>query len=1388
MPPLRMKASDTVFGVSRAITTVLRYSTNTTFIRATLARLKVNTPEEAEKRLSRHLWAMLHRHQGADIPPEVAEEISTLPLQEHTNHSRITTELDDSPDNTTTREFAMFNKGNYNDALIFPHEVENLSLDLMDDGTLGATFEGLHQEVPPGDSTSLLVNNSSSRTQPSDSGIQREEIIPHWLQVDSETTREQRVNNEIISQYNNELNIYQDDRRQESSYEDRDFYEDTGDKFLLSSIRDSTFFDSPISPGLGCLEESQFFEDALHDADVHDSGGSGKKIQDDRSSSSRNIIEQALSLLSCTLDREEPRVSQSDLIEAAISGLSENLNESVSQSTHILQHQQHVKSQTSTPPSQNSSQKSRLSRTAPVSQDVSNAINPSQLTTSFHITDEFIPPGDKIVSLGSPQDNQNRDKIQDSTSALHESIGSCRVSNELVNCVTERGLDHTDQTGQVEATSDGDNESVVVVSENLEESSIILSGESECLDISDISDTDSASLGKDLLSSKTDQAKMTSPASRNVPEAGATSEFGDNDGQVQEIQYIKVVSAGERNAPQSVFLYKSSPAVKCNTMTAICNQNLSLQNNVVSQSYREEQVLCDRKLPSNASSKIPGTLVNSPSHQFFPQLPPVNEPRPHDKMASPNERCTQDSPSIRVSISTLSSAANNVLCSPPSSPPPPKRLLLLQSLDIATQAPTCTHTQDSANEQETRLSCEQDSSGSNTNDNGVSRRPHQSHHVVLKQFPEEVSSNLTLHHEDKSYFSSEMSLHLNENGTASAQILSRQNVTNEHNRDGRLSQYSHNNCSGFLQSLHVETIPDLHNDRVSEASCEHTSAGDSTEDDNSESLLEGMTIDPVRTALSYARLLSNCASSCENINVTQEVNEFEDNDINDPSSFLPVSINQNVENTTKSLINLTGNTKDLCKTISSEAMAPKNPIKQTHSLVQDNPFQASSPIGFVSGRQEQLLKNTIMLDNATGEDIAPSSSNTPNNEGQECPAGNQLLILHEYKTGQQLNDLVGQNGISGDHTVSVVRELQDGTSDVTVPHVNSPQLLVHEEGHLQTTAPRDNLPAKVQFFNMFVKPPDGDAPQDNISGTGQEDNELQVVPITDSKQLHVETPEDDLHNRRTSTNKMNDAETPGDLLGTKQVQKGNLTKVALLRNTITQPPVARVALTGDHLTKVPLTELTKQDYGIVNKANDQPADIPLSGDALEATMSVIQLPEIAMAEDELWETNIPEVIIPDDHFDQITVPYSRINESVEKSINVKKPTQEIFIPDVTMQDGQQEVLVIEGTIPPDFTMMEDQGVDDDPSLQLYALPETSTEAMPLFETEASRLTREDTREDTKEVINLESDPTTRKVSADRVIDSFCNGEGSGEVPMLDIDSSDHELSLSLDYDSDDFIW
>ncbi|XP_045134802.1 uncharacterized protein LOC123518179 [Portunus trituberculatus] len=129
--------------------TVLRHSTNPAFITTVLGHLKVSTLEEAELRLEQHLWSILHKHLQVELPPDVAEELATLPLLPHSSPSRT----------CTTRERSNHEDGTCpTDLLPAPEDCSQLLTSLPLGGELfgSATNSSQGHCEPQGEDSNLL--------------------------------------------------------------------------------------------------------------------------------------------------------------------------------------------------------------------------------------------------------------------------------------------------------------------------------------------------------------------------------------------------------------------------------------------------------------------------------------------------------------------------------------------------------------------------------------------------------------------------------------------------------------------------------------------------------------------------------------------------------------------------------------------------------------------------------------------------------------------------------------------------------------------------------------------------------------------------------------------------------------------------------------------------------------------------------------------------------------------------------------------------------------------------------------------------------------------------------------------------------------------------------
>nr|XP_053630490.1 uncharacterized protein LOC128687183 [Cherax quadricarinatus] len=801
-------------------------------------------------------------------------------------------------------------------------------------------------------------------------------------------------------------------------------------------------------------------------------------------------------------------------------------------------------------------------------------------------------------------------------------------------------------------------------------------------------------------------------------------------------------------------------------MTSINHYNISLEDKVVSQTSDEKQSCHNRKLPANSLLRTVGVSTVSPFEEAMVALLLVDEQlrcRPcRKKTPTKDDKRTQKSQSNVTSINaenimfpTADIITHNAKDDYKFSFPVSKRLCLLKA-DIMIKPTTRadTNAEDLANEQSPQLPSEKSSLGSDTSETGA-LPPHTSPAEELIHLPEQASFNQTERVKANIDIVSNASLKVDENDDGSVlmsqQILPDRNLTEERDKDPT------DNVSP--QSLHEQVLPDLKTDDGGwQPSSDNASAqSDKSEDENSESLLKGMTFDPVHEALN--------SSAFHSSNITQKINELKNGEIND-HSLLQESINLSSEQPTRPKNNLASNTNCVCNSESPNNVLPNKKINPaTNSPQQSISFQVLSSTEFESRSQIHQTENmklgipsfdTTMPHKDTLESaLSPSSprlSNIVVGRTEEllpiCATYQyQYLgnILDQHEPGGQFCDLPNKKMASSDHIPSKTGIFNDGTTNVIGSEIKSYQPLIPNDPPFKTTVSGDKLHAKAEL-------------QDDTAANGLHDNELQQVVVSESKQPRIETADDDL-------------------------QKGHGVK----NKSGSKLPMIEVTSDGHSWEKPPFKEVKRQDYEVADMPQGEPADVTSNSDELEVIMSIVQT-EGTISEDELWETDVPEVIIPDDDLERIAVPDVPVNHLREIS-PVKSVTEAALISDATMQDvdGSQEVTMTEDTLPPDVTMLEELSVDEDLPSQTTDIQENSIEIMAVPECEISGSARE-SQDNRKGVMSITCEPTREEIATQRVSGSTWSEDWSGDITMLDIASSDHELSLSLDYNSDDFTW
>lgn len=301
-------------------------------------RGQASSPAEAEHRVALHLWSILHRHQGASIPLEIAHELTRLPLCQDQLSVRLYTCRDDD----AAEERQGPGQGNDSPAELFTESGRDDLLfklatsDLRMHSAGGTTTAHIAPQPQPSPCVSAL--NAQDAHTP---------VSPPLLQ-----SHRPRGNGEQSLLSDDALIVEQADKEGAAgpSSPDEDKEEILrggiahGSQELLQDVSAlgsswgslSVLCDpTPSEPSLqfsrlDCLEESQLMADFLPEEEEDLPAADDCNLESYRQSDSKKRIDQALYLLSqtpTTSQQEEAYANTKWLMERALADLSESMAE-----------------------------------------------------------------------------------------------------------------------------------------------------------------------------------------------------------------------------------------------------------------------------------------------------------------------------------------------------------------------------------------------------------------------------------------------------------------------------------------------------------------------------------------------------------------------------------------------------------------------------------------------------------------------------------------------------------------------------------------------------------------------------------------------------------------------------------------------------------------------------------------------------------------------------------------------------------------------------------------------------------------------------------------------------------------------------------------------------
>ncbi|XP_047497089.1 uncharacterized protein LOC125044454 [Penaeus chinensis] len=341
MPQTNFKVEDAVRAVSQAVATVLKFSSNATFVGTCLSRLQASSPAEAEHRVALHLWSILHRHQGASIPLEIAHELTRRPLCQDQLSVRLYTCRDDD----AAEDRPGSGQGNDSPAELFMDDGRDDLLfklatsDLRMHSTGGTTAAHIAPQPQPSPSVSAL-NAQDAHTPVSPLLLQSHRPRGNGEQslLSDDVLIVEQADKEGVAGPSSPDEDKEEILRGGIAHDSQGLLQDVsalGSSWGSLSARvlcDPTPSESSLQfSRLDCLEESQLMADFLSEEEDADLPAADDcNLESYCQSDSKERIDQALYLLSqtpTTSQQEEAYANTKRLMERALADLSESMAE-----------------------------------------------------------------------------------------------------------------------------------------------------------------------------------------------------------------------------------------------------------------------------------------------------------------------------------------------------------------------------------------------------------------------------------------------------------------------------------------------------------------------------------------------------------------------------------------------------------------------------------------------------------------------------------------------------------------------------------------------------------------------------------------------------------------------------------------------------------------------------------------------------------------------------------------------------------------------------------------------------------------------------------------------------------------------------------------------------
>ncbi|KAK3868918.1 hypothetical protein Pcinc_025730 [Petrolisthes cinctipes] len=443
MAPIRLSPEEAVQSVTNAILTVLRHSSNAAFISACLTRLQVNTLEEGERRLKHQLWSILHKLQAVEVPPQVAEDITALHLQQHQHHHASFHpgfQEDIRGELTHASQHQVGMVGDECDQYLFilsPESAHTQNHEVnYHPRASDCTGNTWHQPEPTHHFSAMDTSESDSHPVHENSMVNTDHIV---------------VENDFL---NNDLNTqHQHTSRQEMNQVRQELEDVSCEVGHMSHTQESALSDSPV-----VLLNLKRQLDILHDTNNTQQEGMASNIVKDTdapninahtttsSFTSTEMINKALSMLSHITEKDDGLSSQS-MIDAALNELSGMLSQDVS-SQHT-----HPQPCSLTPPSSSHS----LSQTLGLVEHYHAAHNTAALPNDHNVLptgeDQSLPTGDpqSTVHFQVSETTDHQSLSQDSQSLMKEKselyaygsqLGKTKFTEDYSQSLVKDNRDH----------------------------------------------------------------------------------------------------------------------------------------------------------------------------------------------------------------------------------------------------------------------------------------------------------------------------------------------------------------------------------------------------------------------------------------------------------------------------------------------------------------------------------------------------------------------------------------------------------------------------------------------------------------------------------------------------------------------------------------------------------------------------------------------------------------------------------------------------------------------------------------------------------------------------------------------------------------------------------